>query len=52
MVNSKKEKDEESNLLDGESNLFEELDVDEDSDLPVHEKFVTNKKLRKIKSRE
>jgi hypothetical protein len=44
MVNSKKEKDE-------EEDSFEEL-VDETSDLPVHEQFVSNKKLRKMKSRE
>jgi hypothetical protein len=31
------------------SDLFEELEVDADSDLPVHEKFVDSRKLRKVK---
>ncbi len=32
-----------------ESKLFEEMDVDLDSDHPVHEKFVDEKSLREIK---
>jgi hypothetical protein len=33
---------------DDESGLFEEMDVDLNSDLPVHEEFVDSKKVRKI----
>jgi hypothetical protein len=38
--------------IERESDLFEDLDVDLDSDHPVHEEFVSNKEalgLRKIK---
>jgi hypothetical protein len=34
---------------DKDSGLFDELDVDLDSDHPVHEEFVDDKKLRKVK---
>ncbi|HJX05666.1 MAG TPA: hypothetical protein VJ461_03075 [Candidatus Nanoarchaeia archaeon] len=34
---------------DSESDLFEKLEIDTDSDLPVHEEFVDSKKLRKVK---
>ena len=33
---------------DKDPGLFEELDVDLNSDLPVHEEFVDSKKVRKI----
>jgi len=33
------------------SGLFDEMDVDSDSDHPVHEEFVDSKKLRKVKKR-
>jgi len=32
-----------------ESGVFEELEVDTDSDHPVHEKFVDEKKVRKVR---
>ena len=34
-----------------ESELFKEMDVDLDSDHPVHEKFVDEKDLREIKKK-
>ena len=35
-----------------DSEVFEEMDIDLDSDHPVHEKFVDEKDLRKIKKKE
>ena len=34
---------------DKDSGLFDEMDVDLNSDHPVHEEFVDSKKLRKVK---
>jgi hypothetical protein len=41
----KKEKDSE------DSGLFGELDVDLDSDHPVHEEFVSDKRIRELKKK-
>ncbi|MFH0869591.1 MAG: hypothetical protein V1866_00860 [archaeon] len=47
----KKRKDEPGQRPDGDEShgMFGELDVDPDSELPVHEQFTDNKKLRKIR---
>ena len=34
-----------------DSDLFEDLDVDPDSDHPVHEEFVSDKKIREMKKK-
>jgi hypothetical protein len=36
---------------DKDSDLFEEPDLDLDSDHPVHEEFVDNKRLREMKKK-
>ena len=36
-------------INDKHSSLFDEMDVDLNSDHPVHEEFVDSKKLRKVK---
>lgn len=47
---SKKKKKANIEGMEG-SDLFEELDVDLDSDHPVHEEFVDNKRLREMKKK-
>jgi hypothetical protein len=47
---SKKKKKEKIEGIEG-SDLFEELDVDLDSDHPVHEKFVDDKRLKEMKKK-
>lgn len=39
------------NRSDNDNCMFDELEVDPDSDHPVHEEFVSNKKLREIKNK-
>ena len=39
------------NRSDDDNGMFDEFDVDLDSDHPVHEEFVDNKKLREMKKK-